>query len=91
MERRKQLHERIGQALEILYAGSLDDHLADLAHHYCHSDNVQKAIDYLHRAGILANRRSAYNEALKHLTNARELLSNIVGDSERLRRELGIL
>jgi predicted ATPase len=30
IERRKQLHERIGAALETLYASSLDDHLAEL-------------------------------------------------------------
>ena len=31
IERRKQLHERIGAALETLYAASLEDHLAELA------------------------------------------------------------
>jgi predicted ATPase len=34
IERRKQLHERIGGALEVLYANSRDDHLDELAHHY---------------------------------------------------------
>ena len=34
IERRKQLHERTGVALETLFANSLDDHLAELVHHY---------------------------------------------------------
>jgi class 3 adenylate cyclase len=34
MERRKQLHERAGQALESMFADQLDDHLGQLAHHY---------------------------------------------------------
>src|SRR6202158_5986911 len=34
IERRKQLHERAGQALESIFAGQLDDHLGQLAHHY---------------------------------------------------------
>jgi class 3 adenylate cyclase len=51
IERRKQLHERAGQAIESIFAGQLDDHLSQLAHHYSHSDNADKAIDYLQRAG----------------------------------------
>jgi predicted ATPase len=60
IERRKLLHERIGDAIESLYASSLDDHLADLANHYSHSDNVTKAVEYLGRAGQQALQRSAY-------------------------------
>jgi class 3 adenylate cyclase len=44
IERRKQLHERAGQALEMIFADHLDDHLDELARHYNHSDNVTKAI-----------------------------------------------
>jgi class 3 adenylate cyclase len=40
IERRKQLHERAGQALEAIFADHLDDHLGELARHYNHSDNV---------------------------------------------------
>ncbi len=47
IERRKQLHERAGQALESIFADQLDDHLSQLAHHYSHSDNTDKAIEYL--------------------------------------------
>src|SRR6266849_6263320 len=50
IERRKRLHEGMGDAIESLYTSSLDDHVADLAHHYSHSDNVTKAVEYLGRA-----------------------------------------
>jgi predicted ATPase len=50
IERRKQLHEGTGHALESMFAGQLDDHLGQLAHHYSHSDNLDKAIEYLGRA-----------------------------------------
>jgi len=43
IERRKQLHERAGQALESMFAGQLDDHLEELAHHYSRSDDVETA------------------------------------------------
>jgi predicted ATPase len=32
-ERRKLLHERAGLALDSMFAGQLDDHLDELAHH----------------------------------------------------------
>src|SRR5438128_2709958 len=51
IERRKLLHERAGQALELMFAGNLDDHLVELALHYSFSDNVSKAVEYLGRAG----------------------------------------
>ena len=57
IERRKLLHERVGQALESMFAEHLDDHLGDLAHHYSRSDNVSKAVEYLGRsrpAGVRA-------------------------------------
>jgi len=51
IERRKALHERIGAALEALYASSIDDHLVELAHHYGRSANVDAAVQYLTSAG----------------------------------------
>jgi len=51
VERRKVLHERIGAALEALYASSIDDHLVELAHHYGRSANVDAAVQYLTSAG----------------------------------------
>ena len=45
-ERRRLLHERVGAALESIYAESLDDHVAELAHHYARSGNPGKALEY---------------------------------------------
>jgi len=50
IERRKLLHERAGEALEALYTSRLDDHLAELAHHYGRSANLRKAVHYLRQA-----------------------------------------
>ena len=60
IERRKLLHERVGQALESMFSQQLDDHLSRLAHHYNRSDNVSKASEYLGRAGQQAIQRAAY-------------------------------
>jgi predicted ATPase len=44
MERRQQLHERTGASLETLYISSVEEHLAELAHHYGRSANPDKAV-----------------------------------------------
>ena len=50
MQRRRTIHERTATALEEMFAATLDDHVADLAHHYSRSANAPKAIEYLRRA-----------------------------------------
>jgi predicted ATPase/class 3 adenylate cyclase len=88
IERRKQLHERAGQALEAIFAGKLNDHLSQLAHHYSHSEDVDKAIEYLGRAGQQAVQRSAHTDAVRNLTAAIDLLQTLPDHSERIQREL---
>jgi class 3 adenylate cyclase/tetratricopeptide (TPR) repeat protein len=90
IERRKQLHERIGAALERLYANSLDDHLNTLAHHYGSSGNAVKALEYHERAGLQAIRRSSYSDAARNLNAALELVLRLPDTSDRDRREFGL-
>ena len=88
IERRNQLHERVGQALESIFADQLDDHLTQLAHHYSHSDNLDKAVEYLGRAGQQALQRSSHLDAIDRLNAAIDLLKKLADSSERDRREL---
>jgi class 3 adenylate cyclase/predicted ATPase len=88
IERRKLSHERIGNALEAIFANQLDDHLDELAHHYGRTDNAAKAVDYLGRTGKQALQRSAYTDAIKSLNAAIGLLQNLPDGHERIQREL---
>ena len=88
IEQRKVLHERTAQAIEGLYHSKLEDHYSDLAHHYSRSSNIPKAVEYLHLAGQQAVQRSAYGEAIEHLTAALELLTALPETTERARQEL---
>jgi tetratricopeptide (TPR) repeat protein len=88
IERRKLLHERAGQALESIFADQLDDHLTQLAHHYRYSDNIDKAVEYLGRAGQQAMQRSAHNDAISSITVAIDLLQKLSDGPERRHREL---
>jgi class 3 adenylate cyclase len=90
IERRKVLHERVGQSMESLYADSLGDHVADLVHHYRHSGNSGKAIDYALLAAEQAMGRNAPNEAVAGLTDGLTLLGGISNQTERTRREAAL-
>jgi DNA-binding NtrC family response regulator/predicted ATPase len=90
-ERRRAVHERAAQALEALFADRLEEHYGALAHHYSHSGNTAKAVDYLQQAGHQAERRSAYAEAISHLIRALELLTTLPDTPERRQQELLVL
>jgi class 3 adenylate cyclase/tetratricopeptide (TPR) repeat protein len=82
VERRKILHERAGQALESLFNNQLDDHLSELAHHYSHSANTLKAVEYLHRSAQQAAQRWAYSEALSYFSRGLVLLKPLPDEHE---------
>jgi predicted ATPase len=88
VERRKALHERVAQAIEQLAGKNLDDHLADLAHHYERSGNHIKAIDYLTSAGIQTLQRGASAEAKQHFMRALKILKGVPPGQSRDSREM---
>ena len=89
-ERRKLLHERTAAAIEELYADSLDDYVAAVAHHYGCSGNLSKAVDYLARAGMQSARRAAYGEAVERLSEGIALLRTLPATPARDRREFAM-
>ena len=91
MERRQQLHERTAAALETLYASSIDDHLAELAHHYGRTNNSDKAVQYHGRAAQQALSRSAFDEALSLGREGLALVPELAVSAERGQREFSLL
>ncbi len=87
-ERRGVLHERTAQAIEEVYRYRLADYYSELAHHYSRSGNTKKAVQYLQLAGQQAVQRSAYAEAISHLSTALELLKTLPDTPERTQQEL---
>jgi tetratricopeptide (TPR) repeat protein len=66
--RRLRLHRQFGGVLEDLYAGGLEPHLAELAHHFFEaapSGDVDKAIEYSRRAGDRAVALYGYEDAVR--------------------------
>ena len=89
-EQRKTLHERTAQAIEALYRDKLEEQYSILAHHYSQSDNAEKAVEYLGRAGQQAMRQSANEEAFAHLTQGLHLLGTLPDGPARAEQELSL-
>jgi len=90
IERRKALHERTAAAIEVLYADRLDDHLSELARHYRHGVNTDKALRYAQLAAERALGRSAYLEVAGLIETALTLLDKLPAGDQRLRAELAL-
>ena len=90
VERRKLLHEQIGAAIEALATNRMEDHVAELAHHYGRSDNSMKAARYLHLAAVQAQQRSAYTEATELARRGISILLSAADGPERDRQEIGL-
>jgi predicted ATPase/class 3 adenylate cyclase len=88
LERRRELHERTGQAIEALFPSRLAEHYGALARHYSRSGNAGKAVEYLQLAGQQAVQRSAHAEAISHVTTALDLLRTLPDTLERGQQEL---
>lgn len=76
--RRIRLHRRLGEVLEELYAGDLQPHLGELAHHFyaaAPGGDVEKAIGYARRAGDSAVGLYGYEEATRLYGMAIEALA----------------
>lgn len=71
---RKALHGRTGAALEVVHAGRLGDYAEALAFHYSGSDNVEKALEWLSKAGSKAKARYANREAIQYYRRVLEIL-----------------
>jgi tetratricopeptide (TPR) repeat protein len=89
--RRVDLHLRIGEALEEIYAEDMEDHVAEIAHHFLEgavARDVDKAIDYSARAGKRATERLAYEEAAGHYERALQTVELRERRDDRQRCEL---
>jgi class 3 adenylate cyclase/tetratricopeptide (TPR) repeat protein len=74
-DRRRALHARIVDAVEALYPDRLAEQVERLAHHAVRGEVWEKAVDYLHQAGVKAESGSALPEAAGALEMALSALN----------------
>ena len=85
------LHQRIGARKEAGYGTQARQIAAELAVHFARGHDVGRAVHYLHYAAENALRRSAYQEAITHLTQGLEMLTSLPDAAERVQHELEFL
>jgi predicted ATPase/class 3 adenylate cyclase len=85
---RQHYHQHIAQVLEQRFPDIAATQPELLAHHYTEAGLHAQAIPYWHKAGLRASERSAYMEALAHLTVGLSLLPLLPATPARTQQEL---
>ncbi|MGE0826264.1 MAG: adenylate/guanylate cyclase domain-containing protein [Candidatus Binatia bacterium] len=86
--KRQQLHQQIAQVLEDHFPDTKETQAELLAHHYTEAGLMAQALPYWEKAGQKAVQRSAYVEAINHLTKGLELLKTLPEAPDRNQQEL---
>jgi class 3 adenylate cyclase len=87
LQQRKQLHLKVAEAIERLFSERLHEFYGILAMHYSRADNLEKAEEYIVKAGEEALRSSASSEAITYFLQALQFYTGKHGqttDPEKL-------
>jgi predicted ATPase len=79
LKRRKEIHERIGNAIEQLYPDRLEEFYESLAFHFKQGESLDKAVYYFIKSGEKSSDRYAVEEAHWHFQEAFDILSGKPG------------
>src|SRR5262249_50067466 len=74
---RQQYHRQIGQVLEEHFPETVEAQPELVAHHYTEAGLIEQALPHWQKAGERATQRSAYVEAIAHLTRGLERLKTL--------------
>lgn len=84
-------HRRVAHALETVHSADLNPVSGELAVHFERASITTEAVGYYHQAALLNQRSGAYQEAVRLLKKALELLQAFPPGMERDERELDCL
>ncbi len=90
LQRRKEIHEKIGAAIEELYAERLEEYYEFLAYHYTRSNNKAKAVEYQTLANWKAVNVNAIEQAKAYFDQVMALLDELP-DTEENREQRVLL
>jgi class 3 adenylate cyclase len=80
IKRRRELHRRIGELIEKIYTGRLDEFTDVLAYQYANSDDAGKALEWLKKAGVRAKGRYANDLAIGYFEKLARLIRETMPD-----------
>ncbi len=90
LKRRKEIHGKIGQAIESLYGERLEEFYEMLAYHYARSEHAERAYAYLKLSGIKATKNSAPWEAFRFYRDAINVLSGEPASDTTIKEQVEI-
>jgi len=89
--RRKEIHEKIGKAIEDIYVERLEEFYEMLAYHYSKSENFEKACYYLRLSGEKAIENYSNEEAFRFYEKALSFLNKLSDTQENRRQKLELI
>jgi len=90
VKRRKEIHEKIGQAIERIYEERLEEFYEMLAYHYSKGESSQKAYHYLTLSGDKAAKNYANWESIKFYKEAIQVLDSQPETEETKREKIDV-
>ncbi|HSX83545.1 MAG TPA: AAA family ATPase, partial [Candidatus Saccharimonadia bacterium] len=90
VSRRVRWHQQIGTRLEMAFGLRAGEIAAELAVHFEHGRDYDRAVQYLQHAAEIAVQRHAHREAIAYLRRALTLLDTMAETPQRLRHKLEI-
>ena len=88
--RRRLIHRRIAQGMELLFGNRLDEVSASIAMHLDRGGQAARAVPFLERAAAVATRVSANEEAIRCLTYALSIVEGLPPGRDRDQLELAL-
>jgi class 3 adenylate cyclase/tetratricopeptide (TPR) repeat protein len=86
--RRKELHRKVGEAMEKHFAERLNEYSNIIGEHFLRGEDWERAYAYLTRAGDAAIRLYAHAEARTHFTNSLKALEHMEDTEKNVRRQV---
>ena len=81
---RRSLHTKIGAAMEEMYLSKIDAKVEELAYHFKNSDDKEKAVFYLNKAGDKAQFLYAFKNAINYYLDSIKILESTELEKEQL-------
>jgi len=90
-ERRKEIHEETGSAIENLYPDRLEEYYELLAYHYTRGANRDKAVEYMSLSSQKAANLHAMEEAKEYFDETMKLLDTMPETEMNRQRRISLL
>jgi class 3 adenylate cyclase/tetratricopeptide (TPR) repeat protein len=90
-KKRREIHGKIGKAVEQIYPERLEEFYEMLAYHYSNSHHPEKAVSYLKLAGQKAMRRFSPAEAFRFYKDAMGILKKMDDTDQNKKDQIEVL